>query len=89
MELAGRVAGRLLPLDEAAAAALVEEVAGAVLRGQRPWERQPLVAVVLGLAELWRRHGAWLGSVDVNPLIVTDDGVVAVDALLVAARTGT
>jgi len=89
VELAGRVAGRLLPVDEAAAAALVEEVAGAVLRGQRPWERQPLVAVVLGLAELWRRHGAWLGSVDVNPLIVTDDGVVAVDALLVAARTGT
>jgi len=85
VEVTGRVAGRLLPVDAAAAAALVDEVAGVTLRGQRPWEPGPLVAVVLGLAELWRRHGAWLGSVDVNPLMITDDGVIAVDALMVAA----
>jgi hypothetical protein len=41
--------------------------------------------VVLGLAELWRRHGAWLDSVDVNPMMVTENGVIAVDALMVAA----
>jgi len=88
VEMAGGVGGRLLPLDEEAAAALVEEVAGpevfASLRGQRPWAPEPLIAAVLGLAELWRRHGGWLASVDVNPLVVTDDGVIAVDALFVA-----
>jgi hypothetical protein len=91
VEVAGGVGGRLLPIDEVAATALVEEVAGpkvfASLRGQRPWEPEPLIAAVLGLADLWRRHGGWLGSVDLNPLVVTDDGVVAVDALLVAALT--
>jgi len=88
VEVARRVGGRLLPVDAATAGALVEEVAGAAvfasLRGQRPWEAGPLTEVVLGLGELWRRHGSWLGSVDINPLIVTDSGVMAVDALMVA-----
>jgi succinyl-CoA synthetase beta subunit len=90
VEVTGRVAGCFLPVDDSAAAALVDEVAGAdvfeKLRGQRPWEQQPLVDAVRALDSLWRRHGAWLGSVDVNPLIVTDDGVIAVDALLVSAE---
>lgn len=90
VEVAGRVGGRLLPLDDDAAASLVDEVAGpdvfARLRGQRPWPVAPLVDLVVGLDTLWRRHGSWLASVDVNPLIVTDTGVVAVDALLVAGQ---
>ena len=92
VEVAGRVGGRFLPLDRAAAETLVEEVAGpdlfAGLRGQRPWPLAPLVDVVLALGELWRRNGSWLASADVNPLIVTDDGVLAVDALLVAGDYG-
>jgi hypothetical protein len=40
--------------------------------------------VVASLVELWQRHGAWLDSVDLNPLIVTPDGPVAVDVLLIA-----
>jgi acyl-CoA synthetase (NDP forming) len=89
VEVAGKVAGRLLPLDRDAAAALVDEVAGAAaigaLRGQRPWPADALVDALLAVGELWRRHRTWLGSVDINPLVVTDDGVVAVDALVVAA----
>ena len=88
IEVAGRIGGRLLPLDADAAAALVNEVAGpdvfARLRGQRPWPVAPLVDLVVALDALWRRHGSWLASVDVNPLIVTDTSVVAVDALFVA-----
>ena len=78
VEVAGRVDGRLLPVDAEAAAALVDEVAGprrfaaSGVSGRGP---APLVDVVVGLDALWRRHGSWLGSVDVNPLIVTDDGV--------------
>lgn len=39
--------------------------------------------VVRGIDRLWREHGAWLSSVDLNPLVVTDDAVVAVDACAV------
>jgi hypothetical protein len=89
VEVSGRVSGRFLPLDHEAAESLVEEVAGAEafagLRGTRPWPTAPLVEAVMALDRLWRANGAWLGSVDVNPLIVTETGLVAVDALFVAA----
>jgi acyl-CoA synthetase (NDP forming) len=88
IEVTGGVEGRRLPLATGAATGLVDAVAGpavfAGLRGQAPWATAPLVGVVEGVAELWRRHGSWLHSLDLNPLIVTTDGVVAVDALLVA-----
>lgn len=88
VEVARQVDGRRLPLRPGAAEQLVDEVAGpetfARLRGQEPWAPGPLVAAVEGIAELWRRHGSWLHSVDVNPLLVTADGVCAVDTLLVA-----
>ena len=41
-----------------------------------------------GVAQLWQHTGAWLESVDLNPVIVTEAGVAVVDALLVAAPTG-
>ena len=69
-----------------AAASLVEEVAAPVagLRGQRPWPVERITAAVEAVGELWHQNGSWLASADVNPLVVTDDGVVAVDALLLA-----
>jgi succinyl-CoA synthetase beta subunit len=89
VEVSGRVSGRFLPLDLEAAESLVEEVAGAHvfsgLRGTRPWPMTPLVEAVMALDGLWRANGAWLASLDVNPLIVTETGVVAVDALFIAA----
>jgi acetate---CoA ligase (ADP-forming) len=88
VEVAGQVDGRRLPLRPGAAEQLVDDVAGpatfARLRGQEPWAPGPLVAAVEGVAELWRRHGSWLQSFDLNPLLVTADGVCAIDALLVA-----
>jgi acyl-CoA synthetase (NDP forming) len=90
VEAGGGVSGRLLPLDHAAAQALVEEVAGqaafARLRGHRPWAPGPMVDALLAVSELWRRTGSWVGSVDINPLVVTTEGVCAVDALVVAAE---
>ena len=53
----------------------------------KPWATAPLVAAVEAVAQLWQHTGAWLESVDLNPVIVTDDGVAVVDALLVAAPT--
>jgi acyl-CoA synthetase (NDP forming) len=91
VEVAGRVDGRRLPLRPGAAEQLVDEVAGpaasARLRGYAPWDLGPLVGAVEGVAELWRRHGSWLLSADLNPLLVTTEGVRAVDALLVAGAT--
>ena len=67
----------------------MEEVAGAGtfegLRGTKAWATAPLVAAVKAVAHLWQHTGGWLASVDLNPVIVTDDGVAVVDALLVAA----
>ena len=87
VEVAGRIGGRLLPLDADAAAALVNEVAGpdvfARLRGQRPWPVVPLVdlsspstrsARARFVARLRRRQ----------PADRHRHGVVAVDALFVA-----
>jgi len=88
VEVAGGVRGRFLPLDADAAVALADEVAGptafARLRGQQPWAPTHVVSLLSGLDTLWRTQGAWLHTVDLNPLIVTAGGLVAVDALLVA-----
>lgn len=46
----------------------------------------PVTALIHGLDRLWRTHGEWLDSVDINPLIVSNDGLIAVDALLLARR---
>jgi acetate---CoA ligase (ADP-forming) len=87
VEVAGQVDGALLPLVPGDAARLVERVAGdaafAGLRGQAPWEPAPLIAALEAVAALWEHERHWLASADLNPLVVTSDGVVAVDALLV------
>jgi acyl-CoA synthetase (NDP forming) len=87
LELARRVGGRLLPLPSGAAETLVAEVAGDIagIRGQTPWPLDPLASSVRAAGRLWEATGSWLASADLNPLIVTADGAVAVDALLVAA----
>jgi acetate---CoA ligase (ADP-forming) len=88
VETTGDVFGRLLPLDRSAAEALVDEVAGTVamsrFRGHAPWPIQPLVDAVLAVDRLWRSLGGAASSVDINPLVVTTDGVLAVDALILA-----
>ncbi|MDO8365059.1 MAG: acetate--CoA ligase family protein [Actinomycetota bacterium] len=88
IEVMQQVGGRFLPLDDAAVVSLAEEVAGpvAALRGQRAWSQSAVEDLLRGLDSLWRTHGGWLDSVDINPLIVTDDGLLAVDALMVARR---
>jgi acyl-CoA synthetase (NDP forming) len=90
VETSGGVAGRTLPMSAESAVALVDETAGpavfAHLRGATAWDTAPLVEVVRALNALWQRTASWAGSIDINPLIVTADGVVAVDALVLADR---
>jgi acetate---CoA ligase (ADP-forming) len=89
LELARKVEGRLLPLAAGEARELASEVASGVgtIRGQAPWPLDPLVAAVEGAGRLFDASASWLGSADLNPLVVTADGVVAVDVLLVARET--
>ena len=84
VEVTKQVSGRFLPLDDTGARSLAEEVIGVVdgLRGQKPWPIDQVTNVVLALDRLWREHGHWIESVDLNPLIVDTDGIVAVDALV-------
>jgi hypothetical protein len=42
------------------------------------------VKSLLALNQLWLIHSSWIGSTDINPLIVTETGLVAVDAVFVA-----
>ncbi len=86
LELAARVGGRLLPLGSGAARSLVAEIADqvGVLRGEPAWPLDQLEAALEGIASAWQETASWLRSADINPLIITDDGVVAVDALFVA-----
>jgi acyl-CoA synthetase (NDP forming) len=86
LEVAPQVDGRLLPLGPDAARSLVDQIAGGVgdLRGQADWPLEALVTAVEAVARLWQATAAWLESADINPLLITSGGVVAVDALLVA-----
>jgi acyl-CoA synthetase (NDP forming) len=85
VEVSNRVAGRFLPIDDATAIDLANEVVAPVseLRGQRDWPQDRLAGVVRSLDLLWARNASWLDAADINPLIVSEDGVVAVDVLLI------
>ncbi|MGZ4501399.1 MAG: acetate--CoA ligase family protein, partial [Nocardioidaceae bacterium] len=50
--------------------------------GQRPADRAAVVAAITGVGRLAHELGDRLDALDVNPLVCTPDGAVAVDALL-------
>jgi acetate---CoA ligase (ADP-forming) len=86
LELARKVDGRVLPLREPDARSVVEAVAGGIgaMRGQAPWPVAALTDAVTAAGRLWEATGSWLASADLNPLVLTEGGAVAVDALLIA-----
>ncbi len=91
VEVTKNVGGRMLPLSKTTTESLANEVAGpevfAQLRGQTPWPEDHVNAMLNALNAFWRANNSWLASVDLNPLIVTPTGLVAVDALIVAQTT--
>lgn len=86
VEVFKQVSGRLAPIDPNQAEQMLAEVnVGGVLdgpRGTRPWPKDALVAVLGSVSALAASAHTWLASVDINPLALTSDGVVAVDALV-------
>lgn len=85
VELLGRVGGRPAPLTRADAQSLIEEFRDLKLmhgyRAADPWHLDQLADVLVGLGRLAAAGRDWIDSFDINPLLVTDTGLVAVDAL--------
>jgi acyl-CoA synthetase (NDP forming) len=85
VELLKQVGGRLAPFDEAAAREVIAEFdATGVLdgfRGAPAWDRDGLATVLRAAGDLAAAGRDWIDSLDINPLVITADGPVAVDGL--------
>jgi acyl-CoA synthetase (NDP forming) len=86
------VAFRLAPLTRLEAEDMLEELRGAALlrgvRGQAPADREALLRAVLNFSRMVAEHPQ-LDEVEINPLIVSANGVCAVDARAVAGSRQT
>lgn len=84
------VAFRVCPIDRQDAADMLDELRAAPLlagaRGQRPVSRESVIAALLkigGDGGLLMRFSGEIVELDINPLIVSPTGAVAVDARIV------
>jgi hypothetical protein len=80
-------------LREGEAAAMLSELRSqgllTAVRGQSAVNLATLTDVMTRLDAVGSALGGRLESIDVNPLVVTDDGILAVDALIVPASPPT
>jgi acyl-CoA synthetase (NDP forming) len=93
VEVMGDVAFRICPITRLDAGEMLDELKGAALlrgaRGRKPVSREAVVDVLLkvgGEGGLLMTHGEDIAEADINPLIVSEHGAVAVDARFVLAR---
>lgn len=88
VEVLRDVVVRVPPLDHAEALAMLAELRGAALlrgvRGRPPADVAALAAALVGVARLAEAHRDSLRALDLNPLVVLDEGrgAVAVDWLI-------
>ena len=88
VEVMRDVAVRVPPLDVAEARAMLAELRGSALlhgtRGHRPADVAALADALVRVAQLAEAHRDRIHALDINPLLVLDDGrgVVAVDWLV-------
>lgn len=80
------VAFRMIPLDRQDAGEMLAEIKGAPLlngfRGSPPVNKGSIVEAILNLSEVASRFGNVIQEIDINPLLATPEGAVAVDALV-------
>ncbi len=80
---------RLLPVDENEALAMLKELKGyrvlEGVRGQPPRDVPALVRAIVGLSALFANYRSWISDLEVNPLIVRQQGkgVAAVDVRMI------
>lgn len=91
VEILKKVGGRLAPFDRRNALELVDEVDDSGImdgfRGAPAWDRERLADVLCAAGDLVAQGREAIESLDINPLIVTADGPVAVDGLCLLQRT--
>jgi acetyltransferase len=87
VELANDAALRLLPVTATDVAAMINGLrlkhllAG--FRGRAPGDRSALESAALALAKFYLDHRAAIEDIEINPLIVRDNGAVAVDVRVI------
>ena len=93
VEVLADVTFRICPVTRLDAEEMLDELKGAALlrgaRGRRPVSREAIVDVLLkvgGENGLLMTHGADIAEADINPLIVSERGAVAVDARFVLTQ---
>ena len=93
VEVMQDVAFRICPITRLDAGEMLDELKGAALlrgtRGRKPVSREAVLDVLLkvgGEGGLLMIHGDEIAEADINPLIVSEHGAVAVDARFVLAR---
>ncbi len=83
VEALGDVALRVAPIGVAEARSMLAELRGQALldggRGRPPVDRASLARIIARVSA-WVARAPWLAELDINPLIVTPDGPLAVDA---------
>jgi acyl-CoA synthetase (NDP forming) len=93
VEVLADVAFRICPITRLDAEEMLDELKGAALlrgaRGRKPVSREAVLDVLLkvgGENGLLMTHGEDIAEADINPLIVSEQGAVAVDARFVLTR---
>ena len=85
VEVLKKIGGRLAPFSREDAESLIAEFEDARVmhgfRGRPAWNLESLADILVSAGALADGAGRWLEALDVNPLIVTEDGFLAVDAL--------
>jgi acyl-CoA synthetase (NDP forming) len=83
VEVLRRVSGRLAPFDIEEALEMIAELddlgVADGLRGSPPWDRRGLAELLVAAGDLAAGGRQWIASVDINPLLHTERGFVAVD----------
>lgn len=83
VEVLQRVSGCLAPATTADARRVVEEFAdlGVLdgVRGRPPWDRDAVAALIVAAGDLVAAVAGWSGSIDLNPIIVSERGLTVVD----------
>jgi acyl-CoA synthetase (NDP forming) len=83
VEIYDDVTFRIAPLNEFDARTMIEEVRGARLfersRGKAPINRESLIQTIISLSQLMVENPN-IAEMDINPLIVTSEDAIAVDA---------
>lgn len=87
MELLDDSSAALAPVTHAEAADMIASLKAAKLlegyRGTAPADRAALADALVRLSWLAADFAGWISEIDINPLIITGDGCIAVDALII------